>query len=98
MLLAAGAIGRRPAGRGWRIARDGRRLTASPNAGWTIGAMSGLLGVALEKPGHYRIGGELPEPGAADIGRAIGLAYAVAAAGIALAAAALVGRGLVGGL
>ena len=98
LLLAAGAVGRRPAGRGWRIARSGRKLTASPNAGWTIGAMSGLLGVALEKPGHYRIGGALPAPGAADIGRAIGLAYGVAAAGIALAAVVVVGRGLVGGL
>lgn len=98
LLLAAGAWRGCPAGRGWRIARDGRRLTASPNAGWTIGAMSGLLGVALEKPGHYRIGGELPAPGAAHIGRAIGLAYGVAAAGVVLAAAALVGRGLVAGL
>ena len=98
LLLMAGALGGYPAGRGWRGAWAGRRRTASPNAGWTIGAMSGLLGAALEKPGHYRIGGELPEPGAADIGRAIRIAYAVAAVGIVLAAAALYLRGWVVGL
>lgn len=98
LMLTAGVLRGGPAGRGWRGVREGRRLTASPNAGWTIGAMSGLLGVALEKPGHYRIGGALPEPGAAHIGLAIGLAYAVAAAGIMLSAAALALRGLAAGL
>jgi len=38
-----------------------RRRTASPNAGWTMAAMAGALGVLLEKPGAYRLGaGELP--------------------------------------
>jgi len=36
----------------WR--QHGR--TASPNAGWTMAAMAGALGVTLEKPGHYRLG------------------------------------------
>ncbi len=31
-------------------------LTASPNAGWTMAAMAGGLGVILEKPGAYRLG------------------------------------------
>jgi adenosylcobinamide-phosphate synthase len=38
-----------------------RGRTASPNAGWTMSAMAGALGVLLEKPGAYRLGaGELP--------------------------------------
>lgn len=33
-----------------------RNLTSSPNAGWPMAAMAGLLGVELEKPEHYVIG------------------------------------------
>ena len=62
-----------------------KRETASPNAGWTIGAMSGLLGVVLEKPGHYRIGDGYREPDASDIGTSVRLAYLVAALGVFLA-------------
>ena len=44
--------------------------TSSPNAGWTMSAMAGALGVVLEKPGAYRIGaGELPLAG--DIERSV---------------------------
>jgi len=43
------------------VMRRDRRLTASPNAGWTMAAMAGALGVALEKSGAYRLGdGRLP--------------------------------------
>src|SRR5262249_12826551 len=35
--------------------------TASPNAGWTMAAMAGALGVTLAKVDHYRLGdGRLP--------------------------------------
>lgn len=94
LMLAAGFLCRLPVGQGWRWALAGRRLTASPNAGWTIGAMSGLLGVALEKPGHYRIGEGLGQPGPAHIGISVRVAYAVAAAGIPVAAGVLALRGL----
>ncbi len=58
------------AGGAWRtMARDHDR-TASPNAGWTIAAMAGALGVALEKPGAYRLGVG-PLPGAVGIDRAV---------------------------
>ena len=40
----------------FRIMRRDRGLTQSPNAGWTIGAMAGALGVSLEKPGCYKLG------------------------------------------
>lgn len=68
--------------RGWKIMRRDHGVTESPNAGWTMSAMSGLVGVALEKPGHYLIGNGLRRPGAADIGQAVRLAYLVAALGV----------------
>ncbi|MBI4609083.1 MAG: cobalamin biosynthesis protein CobD [Candidatus Rokubacteria bacterium] len=54
----------------WRTMVLDHSRTASPNAGWTMAAMAGALGVALEKPGAYRLGaGELP--GVACIDRAL---------------------------
>jgi adenosylcobinamide-phosphate synthase len=41
---------------GWRVLRRDARRTESPNAGWPMAAMAGVLGVCLEKPGHYRLG------------------------------------------
>jgi len=67
--------------RGWEIMRRDHGLTESPNAGWTLGAMSGLLGVALEKTGHYLIGNGLCRPDAAAVGQAVRLAYLTAALG-----------------
>ena len=72
---AAGAWG------AWR--RDGAR-TASPNAGQTMAAMAGALGVTLEKRAHYRLGaGGLPDATAIDRG----VRVFAAAAGLALVAA-----------
>lgn len=54
----------------WRIMRGHHGRTASPNAGWTMAAMAGALGVTLEKVGCYSLG----EGGtcvAAIIGRAL---------------------------
>ena len=81
LLLLAGALSGCGVRQGWRTALHEHRLTASPNAGWTIAAMAGLLGVALEKPAHYLIGSEHREPAAADIGRAARVMYAAAALG-----------------
>jgi adenosylcobinamide-phosphate synthase len=41
----------------WRtmLGRHGR--TESPNAGWTMSAMAGALGITLEKPGAYSLNG-----------------------------------------
>ncbi len=82
---------------GWRIAIRQHRLTASPNAGWTIAAMSGLLGVALEKPCHYRIGAEFGAPTPSHIGAAVRLAYITAALGMITAVAAIAARTIVAG-
>jgi adenosylcobinamide-phosphate synthase len=66
--------------------------TASPNAGWTMAAMAGALGVVLEKPGAYRLGaGALPH--AEDIGRGVRIVGAAAVLCVlALASAPFVAR------
>ncbi len=61
--------------RAWRIWRRDAGLTASPNAGHPMSAMSGALGVRLEKPGSYVLGEELPPPQTSDIAAAIRLLY-----------------------
>ncbi len=54
-----------------RTWKGDRRRTASPNAGQTMAAMAGLLGVRLEKPGHYVLGAAFRPPVPADIRRAV---------------------------
>ncbi len=56
LLLVAGAVAGCDVKHGLRIlARDGGR-TESPNAGRPMATMAGLLGVRLEKEGHYALG------------------------------------------
>ena len=69
LVAASGA----KAGRTWRTLTRDHRLTQSPNAGWTISAVAGALGVALRKPGYYRINDEAREPDVEDIHRALRL-------------------------
>jgi len=40
----------------WRILQRDKTKTNSVNAGWTMSAMAGALGVQLEKSGHYTLG------------------------------------------
>jgi adenosylcobinamide-phosphate synthase len=71
-IVAAAALTGDDARNSWRTLRRDARRTASPNAGWTMAAMAGALGVILEKPATYRLGaGRDPTP--ADIDRAIRL-------------------------
>jgi adenosylcobinamide-phosphate synthase len=87
LLLIAGAWQRLDARRGWEILwRDGGR-TESPNAGRPMAAMAGLLGVRLEKAGHYALGDALVPV----VPQTIGLAWQVArgASLLAFVAAAL---------
>ncbi len=69
--LVAGAWLARQSAAGARrvLARDGR-LTASPNAGQTMAAMAGAVGVTLEKRGHYRLG-DGPPPDLEAMDRAV---------------------------
>lgn len=66
--------------------RDAAR-TASPNAGQTMAAMAGALGVTLEKAGHYRLGDGRP-PDVEAIDRAMRIEAWAAA--LSLAGAALI--------
>jgi len=40
----------------WRILQRDKTKTNSLNAGWTMSAMAGALGIQLEKSGHYALG------------------------------------------
>ena len=97
LMLTAGALSGLSVTRALSWMWRGRRMTESPNAGWTIGAMSGLLGVALEKPEHYRIGDGMGEPDASHIGASIRVAYIVAALGGVATIGALALRWVLGG-
>lgn len=91
LALAMGAALAGEDGRGalrTMLAQHGR--TASPNAGWTMSAMAGALGVTLEKVGHYRLEGGAEVPGAEGIDRALRVARATLLVTLgSLAAAAL---------
>jgi adenosylcobinamide-phosphate synthase len=56
LLLVAGALLGKSPRRGIAAWRRDAATTASPNAGQPMAAMAGLLGVRLEKRGHYALG------------------------------------------
>ncbi len=56
LLLVAGALRRDRVAHGVRILRRDAGRTESPNAGWPMAAMAGLLGVRLVKNDHYALG------------------------------------------
>jgi adenosylcobinamide-phosphate synthase len=81
LLLLAGLLGGKRAARAWSTWRRDARRTESPNAGRPMAVMAGLLGVELEKAGHYRLGDPLEPLSVAKIGearRVLGLAAALA--------------------
>lgn len=92
LILISGTLGRLSFRRGIRIMWRDRVLTASPNAGWTMGAMAGLLATRLEKPGHYRLGEEFPEPKPDDIGVSIRIAELTGILGLVVTLALLAAR------
>jgi adenosylcobinamide-phosphate synthase len=87
LLLAAGPLAGGDLRRGAGVLRRDGGATESPNAGRPMAAMAGLLGVALEKPGHYRLGGGGGPPCAGSIGSAWRIVRAAALLGAALAIA-----------
>lgn len=69
--------------------RDGAR-TESPNAGRPMAAMAGLLGIRLEKSGHYALGDATRPIETADITRAWRIVSSAAYASAALTALGLI--------
>jgi hypothetical protein len=71
-------------------------LTASPNAGWSMSAAAGALGVQLEKVEHYRLNaaGRLPEAG--DVARAAALSQRALLLATPLLVGAVAWRGRAG--
>lgn len=59
MVIAAGLSGEN-AKESWRVLKRDRNKTASPNAGYTMGAMAGALETQLAKPEHYALGDKGP--------------------------------------
>jgi adenosylcobinamide-phosphate synthase len=96
LLLVAGLLCGADARRGARILlRDGRK-TESPNAGRPMAALAGVLGVELEKVGHYRLGDPVAVPGPETIAaawRVVSLGGLLAAALSVAALGAFHGRG-----
>ncbi len=88
-VVGGAALARESPAGAWRCWRRDGKLTASPNAGQTMAAMAGALGVTLEKRGHYRLGAGGP-PDVAAIDR--GVRVFAAATGLALVAALAVLR------
>ena len=90
-IVGAAALAGADVGRAWRTMVDDHARTASPNAGWTMAAMAGALGVQLEKPEHYVLGEGTP-PTVDDISTAVRIV--VIAALMAIPAMALCVMGL----
>jgi adenosylcobinamide-phosphate synthase len=70
LVIAGGALAGGEVGLGVRTLRTHGSRTASPNAGCSMAAMAGLLGITLEKPGHYVLGDPSPAPDLAAIDHA----------------------------
>jgi adenosylcobinamide-phosphate synthase len=56
LILVAGACNLMPVRRGAFITIRDRKKTPSPNGGWPMAALAGVLEVELEKPASYRLG------------------------------------------
>jgi len=65
LLLAGAALTGADAGSGWQVMWRDHARTPSPNAGWPMSAMAGVLWVTLQKVGYYRLGdGAAPDANA----------------------------------
>jgi len=69
-LLMAGALRGLDVRHGWLVLRRDRHCPESPNAGWPMSVMAGLLRVKLTKSGHYSLGDERNPLGAFAINEA----------------------------
>lgn len=73
LLVFSARLGRLNSGMAWRVMVSQHGHTASPNAGWTMAATAGALGLVLEKKDCYRLTGGEKLPGADDISKTIRL-------------------------
>ena len=83
-VVAGARIAGESGSRAWAVWRRDGGSTSSPNAGQTMAAMAGALGVTLEKRGHYRLG-DGPPPDVAALDRAVGVFAAAAAVAVVAA-------------
>jgi adenosylcobinamide-phosphate synthase len=56
IIVLASLVCRKNISQAWHIMIRDHKKTESPNAGWTMSAVAGALGVQLEKVDHYRLG------------------------------------------
>lgn len=84
------------AGGACRIMWRDHGRTESPNAGWTMSAMAGALGVALEKTGHYRLGDATRAIEPEDISRAVWSMYWVTGIAVVISAGLIYLAGIAG--
>ena len=56
IIVLASMLCRKNIAQAWHTMIRDHKKTESPNAGWTISAIAGALGVQLEKVGHYKLG------------------------------------------
>ena len=56
LIVMAAWICRKNVSQAWHIMIRDHKKTKSPNAGWTMSAIAGALGIRLEKTGHYQLG------------------------------------------
>ncbi len=56
LFVLAGFLSGRGARASWQVALSEHSKTESPNAGWTMAAVAGVLNVQLEKVGYYKLG------------------------------------------
>jgi adenosylcobinamide-phosphate synthase len=93
LLLLAGLLGGKRAARAWSTWRRDAKRTESPNAGRPMAVMAGLLGVELEKAGHYRLGDPVEPLSAGKIGEARRVLGIAAALAVGVASAFIGARG-----
>jgi adenosylcobinamide-phosphate synthase len=98
LLLLAGLLCRMNVRFGLAVLRRDRRLTPSPNGGWPMAAMAGLLGIQIIKIDHYVLGDAGQPPSAATIDAAWRVALVAAVLALAAAVAVVLAWGGIFGL
>ncbi|MBN2656498.1 MAG: cobalamin biosynthesis protein CobD [Spirochaetales bacterium] len=79
LLTAAAAITGADGANAWQAMMSNHGGTSSPNAGWTMSAMAGALGITLEKRDEYVLNGGTGKAGYQLIDRAITITVTAAA-------------------